>query len=252
MLFIEKINPMDLSSTDKREISALHRQFFGLDNGDIISYLQKRDLIYLFREKKTNDIVGTLGVQWLVNKKSVVIYLGNVAIRKDYQRKNLLTQSFITIYFMTLRKHISKKIYFCCFMSTPKAFNITKHFPDHFPNEKDSTPPHIKSLMKALANEVVGEGNFIEHKDHILISNFSKKKFIKAKHRSKCYNGLFEKLNPDYENGHQLLTLFRVTMSACITSIFNLIKFVFSNMFKFINHQSKNSKIKRSKEKSQQ
>ena len=98
-------------------------------------------------------------------------------------------------------------------MTTPKAYNLGKRFPHHFPCPTKETPQDVFSIMNTVANEIAGAQNYITTNDVIIINNFKKKKFMHnaTQESISSYDGFFEKVNPDFIKGNQLLSVFPVT-----------------------------------------
>jgi len=136
-----------------------------------------------------------------------------------------------------LFKFPGKKIYFSVFMTTPKAYNMGKRFPHHFPCPQKKTPDEVLSIMKIVANKIAGAENYSLCNDIIVVNNFKKKKFMRnpSKETIKSYDGFFEEINPDFIKGNQLLSVFPVTYKEVFLMAWNSFYYVVKKMQKNLN-----------------
>ena len=209
MIDITQHNPLTL----QEKICKLHRSFFDLEIGEAEKYLEARDLVYVFSEKENDEIIGTVAIKWIQHEKNIIVYIGNVVFCEKYQRQNFLSHVIFQAYLKTLIKFPGKKVYFSCFMTTPKAYNICKRFPQHFPCPDKKTPQEVLSVMDTVAHEIAGPKNYTTQGDVTIVSNFKKRKFMHnaSKETLKSYNGFFEEVNPDFIRGTQLISIFPVS-----------------------------------------
>ncbi len=237
MVNITECNPLTLQTELKNKICNLHRSFFNLKKGEAARYLEERDLVYVFSEKKSGEVIGTVAVKWIEYEKSIIIYLGNVVFCDKYQRQNFTSHAIFQSYLKTLFKFPGKKIYFSVFMTTPKAYNMGKRFPHHFPCPQQKTPQDILSIMKIVANRISGADNYSLNDDFIVVNNFKKKKFMldPSKETVKSYDGFFEKINPDFIKGNQLLSVFPVTYKVVFLMAWNNVYYIVKKMQKKLN-----------------
>ncbi|HBN22768.1 MAG TPA: hypothetical protein DD412_05975 [Holosporales bacterium] len=223
MIDITQHNPLTLQDELKNKICNLQRSFFDLEMGEAVRYLEARDLVYVFSEKENKEVIGCVAIKWIQHEKSIIIYIGNVVFAEKYQRNNFLSHLFFPIYLRTLFKFPGKKIYFSCFMTTPKAYNICKRFPYHFPCSTQKNPQNVLEVMKVVAEKIAGAQNYEMNKGTILINNFKKKKFMHnaSKEAIKSYNGFFEKVNPDFIKGYQLVVVFPISIKSVAIAVWS-------------------------------
>lgn len=239
MIDITQHNPVNLQDELKNKICNLHRSFFNLELGEAAQYLEARDLVYVFSEKEGGEVVGSVAIKWIQHEKSIIIYIGNVVFSEKYQRQNFLSHVIFQSYLKTLLKFPGKKVYFSVFMTTPKAYNLGKRFPHHFPCPTKKTPQDILSIMNTVANEIAGAQNYKTTNDVIIINNFKKKNFMHniSKEVVRSYDGFFEEINPDFAKGEQLLSVFPVTYKEIFLMSWN-------SLYYFIKKTKRSLKIK--------
>ena len=171
-------NPLSLQDELKNKICRLHKTFFNLEMGEAARYLEARDLVYIFSEKETGDVVGTVAVKWIEYGVSIIVYLGNIVFSEKYQRQNFISHTIFQSYLKTLVKFPGKKVYFSVLMTTPKAYNLGTRFPHHFPCPTKETPQDISEIMGVVANEIAGAQNYKMRNNVLIVNNFKKKKFM--------------------------------------------------------------------------
>lgn len=223
MLIVTKYHPLKLEEDLKNKIGDLHSSFFNLTREEAIRHLEKRDLVYVFSEKETGEVVGTVATKWILHENSIVLYIGNAIVSEKHQHNNFLSHVIFRSYMKTLIMHPRKTIYVACFMTSPKAYNICKRFPDHYPRPDKKAPEYVLFLMDLVAREFAGPGKYTTNGDVIITDNFKRRKFMHnpSKEIIKTYDGYFEKVNPDFVKGHQLLTMFSTPFDSILLLAWN-------------------------------
>lgn len=209
MIVIKEYAPLDLKETLKESIYQLHQGFINLSRKKILKHLENKDLIYTFSNDETNELAATISVKWVHYKNTVTAHLGSIVISEKYQRNNFLSHTICKVIVKTHLKYPTKKAFFSCFLSNPKAYNYTSRPLMRHPSPNTQTPQEIIDVMHNTVLNIAGSNNFTADKDIFIIDYLNHKnlkqkgiKYLESK------DGFFEKVNPDYESGKQLMMIF--------------------------------------------
>lgn len=199
----KKIEPNKLSPEEIREIVSLHQDYFHISEDYVITLLNKRDTIRIYRDKKTNILIGTVGVQHiLIDNKIIILYLGNIVVKDQYQRYGILTHTIMREICNTIFKYPTLKKYQMSLSSTPKAFNYYQSLPIYWPSIHTSTPNYVDQIFDRVAKVLFDSNYYVENGNYIIDSLKKNKVTVEDKQPK---NQEFAQLNPQYKDGCQLL-----------------------------------------------
>lgn len=234
MISISKVNPSNLKSNEIEEICNLHHNFLGLKKSFITKNLLKKDIVYIFSHKETKKIIGTIAGQYFFKDNSVVFYVGAAVIDPQYQHQNFLSYFFIDATKDICKKYFFKKKYYLSFITTPKAYNMGCKFPEHYPAPGIKTPEKIKELIEFALTQLVDKENYTKNGDIYIVNQ------LREKIKSYGYgedvassDGFFEKVNPDFMDGNQLLSIHVINLKSIAFLILRFSMSYFKRIFRY-------------------
>ncbi len=174
-IFYQVVECDKIDKTLMEEFIHLEQKFFDLTHDDIVHSISQKDLLYAFYKNDEHKLIGTLAIKWIIYQEYVIIYLGNVVIEPEYQRHNFSNTVLFNSYLRTVWKFPGKKVCFACFMGTPKAYNISQRYPNHFPQKGVEKNAFIKKIMKIICETIAGEGKYEEHGDIFQLTAYKKR-----------------------------------------------------------------------------
>lgn len=183
------LNPTKIPPCNFNEIIRLHQKTFYLPAKLLSDLLKKRSLIDIYSDSNTHKIIGTAGLQWIVRKKYVYVYVGNVVVDRQHRKSGILTRSIMHAIVKTLIKYPHKKYRFIYFSTSKEAYNFKNKFVEFWPREDISTPNAILKNMKNITQHLVG--NHFKIKDNKIIVHYINKYLRQTKachYESKKYD----------------------------------------------------------------
>jgi hypothetical protein len=226
-----RVDPRKASDELLRKVVKLHQKHFDLDAKSIIKYLMVRDYVDLYFASK-GELVGTVGLQWYVQDKNVIMYVGNAVIDNKYQGAGLLSRSLLTGTFKTIFHYVSKRKYSIALATSPKAYSYFTKLKNYWPKPYEEIPPDIISLLGVFL-----KNNYQDHYHlnsfHVLVTPEENANIeaVQYTNTEKRFSSLWFSLeNPAYEQGFQL---------PCI------VKFDLANFYLLLKGQFRFRKLRR-------
>ena len=183
---VREFHPLDIDKNTKEEICRLHQSVFRLDDEEIIECLSDRDVLFTFVDEKSHKLMGTVAVRWIEHNDKVIVYVGNAVFYEKYQRQNFLSYIVYKVLLKTFIKFPLRTIYFSSAMTTPKAFNICRRFPEHYPRADVKASSEVISVMDTVSKEVCGEGNYSVYDDIFITHSLNKENFQSQDSQFQC------------------------------------------------------------------
>lgn len=209
--YIVSKSPLDLTREEKATIAFLHQQFFQLSETEIIHYLQDRSYVDLFYDIQSNELIGTVGIQWYEDNGAILTYIGNAVIDRTMHGKGLLTKSIFRAVFKTILKYPFKPKYVLAFATSPKAYTYLTKYRYSWPKPFEPIPKPIYSMMNNfLEHNYAGYYQRHEHGFIVLPRTNNLKARNKATKPKRYQDAWFMVSNDEYNEGKQL---------ACIVSV---------------------------------
>lgn len=201
-----------LDSKYHAEIVNLHQQYFSLDAEVIIELLKQRDEIHLYYDTKTNQLIATIGIQWIDCDDFVIMYLGNAVVEKDYQKYGVLTMTIYMSVLKTLRNYRHQEKYCASFATTPEAYKYFKKFKNFWPKPEEKLPEQVTRVMEAFSKKFCSNGYTATAycykskrlSDRLMINANQYQAETMAE---EPYTKWFYQQNPDYRYGEQILCM---------------------------------------------
>lgn len=211
----EVIKASHLDKEKTKLIINLHQKYFNLPGEMIAQLIMKRDHIYLYYEKSSQMLIGTVGTQILKIDNAFVLYMGNAVIDRDYQGLGLFSHALKREIIALCVKHPFAKKYEVSFATTPKAYAYCMHMYDYWPKPDSSVPLEIVVKMKKIAdlmlpNQYYTVDDRVITRTKILSSNSADADDALLKNFH--YAEIFSKLNPHYLEGEQLLCMASINL----------------------------------------
>jgi hypothetical protein len=228
--------PSEISDSLFSQMVDLSHKSFKLTDELVIKLLMKRDLVDIYIDKKCNQVIGMLGIQWIEIQGNIYVYLGNAVIDEKYRSNGLVTKSVFHYMLSTKCRWPTKHIYCVFCSSSPTAFKYINKFNNSWPKVKYSTPEEMMQQME-IFSKTVFPNDYIKSKNIFYIksiaSHFGDNEF-ECKDQ---FNNLDEvKMFFEQQKHHafptQILMLGAVTLTNVLKLIFYTIKGLLVSLFK--------------------
>jgi len=163
------VHPSALSQEEWVEILSLHQKVFPFSSEVITHLIKERESLLLYREKKTNTLIGTIGCSFLSLNSFLILYMGNVVIDPAHQKNGLFLHGQYYYALKAMMRYPFRRKFVCGFAMTEESARWAKHFPIHWPKENTFTPEPMFHLMKGIAEKLVGKGGYTVEERKIFV-----------------------------------------------------------------------------------
>lgn len=200
------VKPKNLNPQQKDEIVTLHQKYITLSRDDILALLEPRDKIYLYYHTDTNDLIATVGIQFVCDHRNILIYIGNTVVEDKYKHEGCLPHSLFKAMAYLFMRHPLKNKYWCALSSSSGSFSYAHHF-NCWPKPDEATPENITHLMEHCVKAIgvteyhVIDGNIITYD---LCTKIDGAFHLNEKKAKSPLSNFFYKLNPNAHLGEQL------------------------------------------------
>lgn len=223
MLFVKQVKPDHLGIKDFRSLITLIQDYFHFDEDLIRDYLINKDILYLLIDKeRDNMIVGLVGCRYLECDNYYIIYVGTTVVEPQYQRNGFLYNVLFDQVIKAYLKHPFKEKYITASLTTAKVYNALRNFKRCYPRDDAKAPPEVLTVMDEVLKQVLPHAEHIRDGDVCIIRALRYKNFrAPFVEKDVCsHNGYFEKVNPNYIMGDQLLIASNVYISGFLQLAF--------------------------------
>ncbi len=191
------------------------------------------DKVGLFRETKTEKIVGFTGLKFGVfpnpstNKKVNTVYGGQMFVVKDYRGSSFIHNFVMKEIFLFKLSHPFRKLIAWGDCISHKSYILTQNaFPDFYPHPDKKIPPEEKRLIDYLGNKhypgLYNQENGTIHKKEKRMKDHVIK--LTEKDLENKYLKFFVTRNPGYFKGHGLLCYWPATFKNFLGILRHLFK----------------------------
>jgi hypothetical protein len=204
-----------LSPETKEAMWQVYHQFYHYDKAQFMERVKTNNYYSFYTIG--DRIVGFTGLRIneteLNGRKQLLIYFGQTVIDPVYRGQALLPRTAVKLCRKFWRKLLVSDLYFWADALTYKAYLVfAKTVPEMYPSWKQTTPPHVKSIIDHL-----GQAHYRDNycnqtgtvvKDKVLVNDTTMK--IPAKYQEDQDIRFFMQANPRYVEGHGLITIVRM------------------------------------------
>lgn len=215
MFKVKKTIPQHLNENEISQLLVLHMNIFNMDRDTTMVRLMDKNAIYLLIDAKIDKIVGIIAFRYHETPNHFIMYIGNAVIDPEYQHNGFMYKVMISEAMRAFVKYPLKEKYITGGFTTPKVYNVTRHFPTFFPRADACIPEPEKNVMDIMVKEVLPDMNCVWENGVCLMKNLRSKGFKvgSVDCALKSHDGYFEKINPDFHIGDQLLMVIRLCPS---------------------------------------
>lgn len=189
--------------------------------------LNKKDYVFLLRDKETLDVKGFSTIVELEieynNKKIRGFFSGDTVVDKEYWGQGTLGINFLKFLFIQkLKKPFSPLYWFLISKGYKTYLLMANNFKNHYPRHEEKTPKKIKWIIDSFSKELYGKFynpksgviSYSKHETNIkdcLKSDITPitKDMLMANDRIK----FFAKRNPGWQEGDELACIAKMTFS---------------------------------------
>jgi hypothetical protein len=200
------VKPKNLNQQQKDDIVILHQKYITLASDSILELLQPRDRVYLYYNTDNNELIATVGVQFVHSHKNILIYIGNTVVEDKYKHEGCLPHSLFKAMAYLFARHPFKNKYWCALSSSSGSFSYAHHF-NCWPKPDEATPENITALMEHCVKAIgvteyrVMDGNVITYD---LCNKIDGAFHLNEKKVKSPLSNFFYKLNSNAHLGEQL------------------------------------------------
>ena len=205
MVKCKRLKPQELNDKVKQEVIILHQKHFDLKPAVIIKYLEPRDYVDVYFNKK-GKVIATVGVQWYKSQGNHLVYIGNVVVDSKYQRCGLATRSFFIALMKTVFKFPLQSKFVAILTTSPNIYAHISKLKDSWPKPYEKIPVEINQIMQQFL-----QANYPDN--HLFVDDFylvSPKKGAEIeaisydKKHDNFYGLWYSLANFNYKRGFQL------------------------------------------------
>ena len=227
-----EITTNELSEATKIEMWNLYQNYYNYSRDYFMKRIHSNNYFSIYRVG--GKIIGFTGLR--INRTSVeqqqylMIYVGQTIIDKAFRGNALIPRTAVKLLLKYWKDLLLGRIYFWADSLTYKAYLVfAKTVPEFYPTYKKSTPKTVKSLLDFVGDEYYAEAynpaRCTVKKNTVFVNDTST--IIDQKVETDPDVLFFAEANPEYINGHGLLTItpmhsrnYIMTLKKCITKFF--------------------------------
>ncbi|KTD60060.1 hypothetical protein [Legionella shakespearei] len=238
------VKPRDLTNHQKDDIVTLHQKYITLSRNCILELLKPRDKIYLYYHKDTNQLIATVGIQFVQCKNNILIYVGNTVVEDQYKHEGCLPHSLFKSMAYLFLKHPFKNKFWSALSSSSGSFSYAQHHKPCWPSPYETTPSEITDLMEHCIKDIgiteyrIIDGNIVTYD---LCNKIEGTFHIKDRKVKSPMSRFFYKLNPNAHQGEQLFFISSFKIYKIVTAI------IYSLHHKLIKNPALYHRLKKSK-----
>ena len=210
-----------LSETTKEEMWEVYRQYYHYSKAYFMERIHRNNFFSIYRYQ--GQIVGFTGLRikrTKVNKKScVLIYFGQTVIDSRFRGQGLIPRTAILLGKKYWKDFLLARVYVWADALTYKAYLVfAKNLEEYYPSYKGQTPPKFQQLIDLVGTTYYGENYQTQtgtvHKDTVFVNDHST--IIQTRYERDLDVLFYAALNPNYINGHGLITMAQLHSNNCI------------------------------------
>jgi len=215
-----KVSPGKMSDQQKDDLVGLHQKYISLSREAILAHLQNRNKVYLYYHRATKILIGTAGIQYIICKNQVFIYIGNTVVDEQFKHEGCTAHAIWRSVVVAFIRHPLKKKHWCALTSSPGSFSYSQRYQPCWPNPDEQTPQDITETMEQCIHKIgisdykILEGNIVTSS---LCDKIGQTFHLKVNTVQTRHSAIFNKLNPNAEKGEQLFFINLV----CIYKLIN-------------------------------
>ena len=156
----EIVKSRKLSHTELQEVVELHQSVFNLNRSFIIKNLLMNQKILLYRDSKTKQLIGTIGVCWVRFQWNLVCHLSSIVISRDHQNHGLLLHGMSILLRYTVLRYPFLNKYATGLVTTKMAMQWISKFNGLWPNRMKRTPKEFINIQQQLINNLFSNDQF--------------------------------------------------------------------------------------------
>lgn len=205
----------------------LYCQGYDVPHDRFHSRWQALDQVAIFRQKKTGEIIGFIGIRYrdirVDNRLFKTLYWGQGYILPAYRGKKLIQRLQIKLFLQSKLGNPFRTIYFWADALSYKPYlAMANYLCDYYPNPFKATPEIEQALLNCLGETYYADAydrtTGTVHKPSRQVSESSS--VIVDKDLENPYIRFYLERNPEYIRGHGLLLL-------CPLSVKNFLFFIY-------------------------
>lgn len=209
------ITTSDLSETTKAEMWEVYRPYYHYEQEHFMQRIQTNNYYSFYTV--ADKIIGFTGLRinrtTIGGRRQLLIYFGQTVIHEKYRGKSLIPITAAKLCMMFWKEMMVSEVYFWADTLTYKAYLVfAKSAPEIYPSWKKATPPEIKLIMDHLGRTHYGPAyspaSGTISKEKVLVNDTTLT--IPAKYQRDQDIHFYTLANPNYTQGHGLLTMVRM------------------------------------------
>lgn len=202
----------ELSPTVREEMWEVYRHYYHYDKAYFMARIARNNYYSFYRH--AGRLVGFTGLR--INRTSLgggrqfMVYFGQTVIEDAYRGLSLIPQTGVKICQRFWKDILRSKVYFWADALTYKAYLVfAKSVPEMYPSFREETPAEIKTIRDYLGKTHYAETFDVEtgtiQKETVWVNDTTM--MIPQRYQQDSDIRFFVSANPQYKEGHGLLTI---------------------------------------------
>lgn len=206
------IRTNELSEATKEEMWQLYRQYYHYSREYFMQRIHRNNYFSFYQVE--GRIVGFTGLRInrteVHNKECLLIYFGQTIIGQKHRGNALIPRTAVKLFLKYWNDLIRGRIYVWADALTYKAYLVfAKTLQEYYPSYRSAMPRHVKALIHFVGDEYYGESFCMNtgtvRKDTVFVNDPTTR--IDPRKETDQDVLFYAQSNPDYINGHGLITL---------------------------------------------